>query len=395
MAGTADDPVYLSDTSDDADVPVFGPRTCAPKRRSDGSAAGSAAGSAKKPRFANGAHVSVDALIAFIKEGQQTNLLFTFGPLGAAGVRNVVGEGWAYATVPLPTALPMPQRATQSHVAAGAKPGFGENSGMIDDFNGARRATGVLLADGEVSRLLTAAYGADFCLADDRAHYRDKKLAVDACGAGRTKLLATGHTDFPKWARQNISAVPVQTARWNDGELCIIALHQCKKHGIPQGGHTLRDPKEAVVGWFVSPLQKPTYAKYCAATVARLTKEANKQARPYAWPELHKLLALPPDRVPQYLFAAAIAFGLRPILYPSQKVINVPQSSCPAVYKHFDTYFPAPTTLTVDPAGELAALSPAFREYFATVHATLGPLKFACRVSTLSPEYLRRTLGLV
>lgn len=407
-SGDANDPIFLGDSDSDSTpgamvdfaTPLAMPRAAKRKQGVSPDRGGPAEPTggleAKKARVTGTQRqpLSVDELIEFIKGGKQTNLLFTFGPGGAAGMRNVVGQGWEYANVALPAGLPTPQKATQSHIAPGAKPGFGENSGMIDDYNGARVATGVLLENDAVGRLLRTAYGSNFCLADDRGHYRNKKLDYDISDAGRKKLVAGGHIDFPTWQKRDISDVPVQSAQWGDNELCIIALHQCEKHGIPVGGHTLRDQKEMVVGWFVSPLGKKQYKAYCAATVERLTRESTGRARPYAWPQLQQLLTLPPDKLPQYLFAAAIAFGLRPILYPSGKVVDVPQPYCGAVYKHFDNYKPKPGTQTIDPDAEIAALQPELQEYFATVHAALPEEKFACRVSTLSPEYLRRTFGI-
>ena len=83
--------------------------------------------------------------------------------------------------------------------------------------------------------------------------------------------------------------------------------------------------------------------------------------------------------------------GLRPVLYPSKKVINVPQSYCGAVYKHFEGYKPDSSKQVIDPVAEVAKIEdPKIRFYFEQVHKL-------CRTKSLpatsSDEYLRRTLG--
>ena len=356
---------------------------------------GTGESAAKKPRLDPvRAPSTTEQLADFIKKGNQTNLLFTFGTGWKAGFRNVVGT-WEYVTVPVPRGLPMPTFATQSHTAPGAKPGFGENSGMIDDYAGARKAVSVLLGVKEIMELMKAAYGADFFLADDRGHYRFKKLTHDLQGKGRRDLLSLGHVDWPTWLKRDVSDIPVQAAAWADNELCIIALRQCAAHSIPLGGHTRDD--EMILGWFVSPLSSDKYDAYCAETIARLRKEMKPGAKAkYAWPGLRKIEEMfkdDPD-LAKYLFAAAIAFGLRPVLYPSKKVINVPQSYCGAVYKHFEGYKPDSSKQVIDPVAEVAKIKdPEIRFYFEQVHKALPNEKFACHVSELSDEYLRRTLG--
>lgn len=389
---TLDWPILLGDSSDDEVVPTPDSK----RARVDSSDVDSSDDDDTTTRKAKDP-VSVEKLIEFIQSGEQVNLLFSFGPGGAAGMRNVAGA-FQYANVPMPTGLPTPQRGTQYHIAPGAPNGFGENSGMIDDFKGGREAVGVLLADPHVGSLLTAAYGKDFCLADDRAHFRSKGVDYDVGKAGYKKLLETGHVDFPAWAKRNITQVPIQTAQWGQDELCVIALHQCKEHGVPIGGHVVGDDKGRIYGWFVSPLTHSMYQGYCKETVERLREEDEKKPqKPYVWPALRRLLQAKltrPERLPQYLFAAAIAFGLRPILYPSKKKINVPQSFCGAVYKHFTGYFPEPSTLVVDPADEIDRLQERHRDYFDVVQQIIPEPKFACRVSELSPEYLDRVFGI-
>ena len=104
---------------------------------------------------------------------------------------------------------------------------------MIDDYAGARKAVSVLLGVEEIMELMKAAYGADFFLADDRGHYRFKKLMHDLQGKGRRDLLSLGHVDSPTWKKEDVSDIPVQAAAWADNELCIIALRQCAAHSIP------------------------------------------------------------------------------------------------------------------------------------------------------------------
>ena len=358
---------------------------------------GTGESAAKKPRLEGPpvrAPCTTKQLADFIKEGNQTNLLFTFGTDWKAGFRNVVGT-WEYVTVPVPPGLPMPTFATQAHTAPGAKPGFGENSGMIDDYAGARKAVSVSLGVETIMELMQAAYGADFFLADDRGHYRFKKLTHDLQGKGRRDLLDSGHVDWPKWLKMDVSDIPVQAATWADNELCIIALRQCAAHSIPLGGHTRTD--ERVLGWFVSPLSSDKYDAYCDETIARLRKEMKPGVKAkYAWEKLYEIVKMFNDdpNLAKYLFAAAIAFGLRPVLYPSTKVINVPQSFCGKVYRHFEGYKPDSSKQVIDPVAEVAKIKdPGIRFYFEQVHKALPEEQLACHVSELSDEYLRRTLG--
>jgi hypothetical protein len=339
----------------------------------------------KLPPAAVKPSVSATELADFIAAGEQTNLLFTFvppsaGPADGNGYRNVAAEEWEYCVLPIK--LPAPRFGTQYHTTGGAP--FGENTGMIDDYRQQRRAVGMLLSDPVVSDLMTRAYGADYRLADDRAFYR--KHGLDA----ERKLQTTVHVDYPSWQRLD-TPVPVQTAVWPAQSLCVIALRQSKPHGIPLGGHS--ESGGMVVGYFVSPLTARQYAAYCKATLQRYEKECASQGKKnvYMWPELCRL---GPSVRPQHLFAAAIMYGLRPILYPSRKPIDVPQTYAASVYSKYLGYTPDETQLKFDATAEISALPQPYRRYFSDVAAAFPHLKLACALSSLSHEYLYRTLGL-
>jgi hypothetical protein len=329
--------------------------------------------------------VSPEVLAAFIRGGAMTNLLITLSPDGEGGQRNVAALEWEYCI--LPAMVATPEFGTQYHVTDG-KP-FGENEDFVDDFRGQRKAISVLLSTPSVAELMSNAYGKEWRNADDRWAFRKKRLVEN-----KSKLKEKVHRDYPKWERSDVE-VEAETAAWPAGTMCVIALRQSEWHSIPTGGHS--DSGGMIYSLILSPLSARQYANYCAETMAHFKKECTKidahKKHVYIWPRLAELRVLGESLRPQHLFAANIMYGMRPGLYPSTKVVDVPQSYSPAIYGPYTGYRPDETLQVIDPATEIPRIPVEFRRYFAEVAAVLDGERMVCRVSELSYEYLHRTLG--
>ena len=347
---------------------------------------------------------------------EQTNLLFFIGADASGGKRNVTAENWEYCVL-TGMMLPEPKFGRNYHVTKGHA--HGENQGMIDDFHGCREAASLLLDNPAVLELTQRAFGEDFCLGEDRANYRLDHLNADTTAAGKKSLTKIAHQDrpdasgagFAEWKDPARGAKLVtETAVWKQGQVCIVALSQSTTHSIGKGG--LSDNGGHVLGWFLGPMSPKNHAAYKTATMAQYNKELKKIQRPrewkmakpvlrsavfkgekcvYMWPELAQLS----DPAAEDIFAAGIAYGLRPLLYPSQKVIDVPQSYSPP-YEHYTGYRPDPARQLVVPAVELALLEakvPEVARHFRKVAAELPGHLWACEVSKLSRGYLLRVFG--
>lgn len=329
--------------------------------------------------------VTPEELAKFIKGSKKTNLLFTLSPNGEGGRRNVAAHSWEYCLMPI--SMPAPEFGTQYHVTGG-KP-FGENEGMIDDYAGQRKALSVLLETPGVPEFMADAFGPGWRNADDRWAYRKKGLVENSVA-----LQKDVHRDWPEWERLE-DKVEAQTAVFPAGMVCIIALGQWAPHSIPAGGHS--NSGGMVFSLYVSPLNARQYAQYCAATMAHFKKECTKidadKKNVYIWKRLGELRDLGTALRPQHLFAANIMYGMRPGLYPSEKVIDVPQTYSPPIYGPYTGYRPDETLQVINPAEEIPRIPIEFRRYFAEVAAVLAGERMVCRVSELSYEYLYRTFG--
>lgn len=335
--------------------------------------------------------IAPDELVRVIDEGKQKgehfNLIVSVAkPLPSGdeegGVRAVAAKEWEHTVLPLVDGMQFPEFGTQYHVTKGTP--FGENSNMIDDYESQRQNLSAMLENKIFCLMMEKAFGPDWRNADDRWSYREKNRA-------KPDKDLTVHVDHPKWKRHN-TKVPVEAAQWPAGHFSIIALNQSKPHGIPSGGHS--DSGHMIYSMFVSPLSKEAYAKHCTDTLAAFHKQCEYAAagkkNVYMWKKLCKLNLIPKLEA-QHLFAAYMMYGMRPILYPSGKPIDAPQTYSKP-YAEYVEYGPDETRQIHDPATEIATVPARFRRYFADVFAVLPDEKLACALSTLTYNYFYRTL---
>lgn len=359
--------------------------------------------------------VPIEALIAGAKSNPAfriANILVLVG--GArANWRNVTAANCCWAVFE-GLDLPTPEAGTEDHTTGGVA--HGERSGMLNCFGTAREAVSILLDTPHIRQLVKQVYGDDYCIADDRGHYRDKACRADLTDAGIKRLRANTHTDEPgangtfrDWkcpGRYNECAT--WRIEFGPSQVAVILLSQSTPHSIGVGGCTSEGGP--VRGFYLSPMSPEQHRLYLQATVAQFNKEYTKVTSPrpgtlcsaggkgekcvYMWPEL---VRLGQNCCGKVLVAVNIAFKRRQILYPSKKPVKNPASYSPP-YKHYTGYAPAPGSLVVDPADEIARLRRTVPEvvvYFQKIAADLPDWKWACNVSTLGREYLLRVFGLV
>ena len=106
------------------------------------------------------------------------------------------------------------------------------------------------------------------------------------------------------------------------GKILVTVLDQGRPHGIPTTGDS--------ISIYFSVLSREKFANYAAATMARLAKMAHKPpARPQHWVPLEALGSY------QLVAAATLLLGTRPVLFPSGKVLSLPQPFNASRYKLF------------------------------------------------------------
>ena len=290
---------------------------------------------------------------------------------------------------------------------------MGENSGMIDDYLGCRAAMGSLFQDKTLMKLLKSVYGDDFVIADDRAHYRDHNDFEDLTKTGKNNLAKGAHTDIPgdneRYDPEEGRNLVTEKAVWEKDQICVIALSQSTLHSIGVGG--LTTTFAPVYGWFIGPMDSDRQQAYKKAIIRDFKNEYTKIVHPrkdavksidfegeksvYMWPELRKLKTS--TVLPEEIIAACIAFGLRPLLYPSHKKIDVPQSQAPSSYGPYCGYRPNPARQIVEVEPELkwieTNLPHSIAKHFKAVGSKISGQKWACQVSNLSLDYLSRVFG--
>lgn len=325
-----------------------------------------------------------DYIQAGADTGAKTNVILSVSSDGEGGERAVAAEEWAHTNLPLIPGFRLPEFGASYHTTGGVP--HGENNNMCDDYGTNRETLSALLENKEFQALMAAAYGRDWRNADDRWAYRMKSRAV------RDKDLQV-HVDHPKWKRLP-QRVPVSAAKWPAGTISVIALRQSAAHGIPSGGHS--DSGRMIYSMFVSPLSPAAYALHCEKTMEAFEQQCAAAAagrrNVYMWTKLCALSALGDKLEARHLFAAYMMYEMRPILYPSGKLVTVPHTMS-APYRQYTGYCPDETRQIYDPAAEIGGVPARFRRYFAEVHAVLPDEMLACAVSKLSFEYLERTLG--
>ena len=302
-------------------------------------------------------------------------------------------------------ALPEPKFGSNYHII---KRRYGENSNMINDYAGNDKLMSIILNNAAFASIVEQVYGTDYGIGRDRASWRYGDLNYDLSAEGLKTLRNRAHTDALdssgnfKEFKASASAEEVRTLTktvgWKPGQLCVVLLSQSTKHSIGNGGRC-SDRNLPVYGWFFGGLRAEKHAGYLKATLERFRNQLKKKG-PYVWsnlaalePTLDTLDELDGGRL---VISAHLAFALPPPLYPSQKVVDVPQPMTGKLYSEFKAaggMRPNPALQTTVPdAGGIADAQVQF--FFNMLAVALPAERWATNVAALSTTYLRRVLFL-
>lgn len=326
--------------------------------------------------------------------------------------RNMAAHGWAYTCLSVPASvLRTPTLGTLDHTCPGATHVGEVTGGMVNDYPGNRLVCATLLEIPEIASLMETIWTKDCRVACERGWRRNRALQSDMTTRGRENIVANSHTDALdaagkftvfKTTRDIGLSLRTETAVCPPGQLGVIVLNQGLPHSIPVGGNCH--------GWYLSPMSPEKHSDYQQATMVQFAKEREKvlQPRPgvgqaatpgdgekavYAWPAMLRM----PSPTWQKVHACIIAFGLRPMLYPSHKIVNIPPPYAAKPYTRYTGYRPDPRLQVVDPAPALAELDkccPEVAVHFRAVAAAFPGQKWACNPGVdIGRAYLVRTFG--
>jgi hypothetical protein len=377
--------------------------------------------------------ISINALIDIVKRDptKQRNLLLFSCQNKFRAVRNVSAKSWAYAVLDVPEDVTLPRFKTNSRYCQKTGPGtppqhlrHGEASGMVQDYSASVASVNRLFP--YLQELLREMYPDGYALALERGHWRRQHPARDMTPKGHKHLLSTTHTDKPNGdtftefkCPLRFNEIHTESAVAGPGQLGVILLDQSDPHAIGVGG--ICDDGSPVLGWFLGPLVNSQFTNYKIATVneyfrQRLNLTKNPNYKSYIWKPLLKLgtienrphgpispqninyinIKIGHQTAPLWavIIATNLAFGLPPVVYPSLKRVDVPQSYAGAVFPYFLGISPAPHSQIFSPVIELERLpkstSPVVRAAFAFVAAAFKDQNWTLNVSTLNPNYLSK-----
>lgn len=375
------------------------------------------------------AAVSLETLVDTIKKNRtdKYNLLLFASSDSTQASRNVSAEEWNY-MVTEPLGLVLPQFGTNSHHCVKENGEFqlhGENTGMVNDYVSSVAAVNAFY--NELLPVISELFPGGFALTLERGHWRRADPAIDLTLKGKAELKKKAHTDAPEGdvfetfgCNFDIETNPTMTATVDTGRLGVILLNQSKPHSIGQGGATV--DKGPVLGWFISPLKPDDFGNYKSATVKEYMRQReklgkNNKYKAYVWREL-----LTKGNVVNYrgakdtnrenvdsitieangkvytlwelIIATTLAYGLPPVVFPSLKRFDVPQSQAAVPFGCFTGIKPLEDRQRYVPSEEVAALGPRVsdtaKRAFTAVADLFGSQNWTLRVSGLDPIYLNK-----
>lgn len=376
--------------------------------------------------------VSLQSLVDTVKHNpvDKYNLLLFASSDDTQASRNVSAEKWNY-TVTTPRGLVVPKFGTNSHhcvKADGELQLHGENTGMVNDYVSYVAAVNAIYAD--LLPIISALFPDGFALTLERGHWRRADPLYDLTEKGILELENKAHTDAPDGdvfetfkCDFNIADNPTMTAKVDAGDLGVILLNQSKPHSIGQGGATANEGP--VLGWFISPLKPDDFGNYKSATVKEYMRQrekldTKKEYKAYVWRELltkgsnvnyHGIKQITRDNVNtitieanqkeytlwELIIATTLAYGLPPVVFPSLKRFDVPQSQAAVPFGCFTGIKPLEDRQQYIPSEEVAALGPEVsdtaKRAFTAVSDLFGPQKWTLCVSGLDPSYLNKYFG--
>lgn len=194
---------------------------------------------------------------------------------------------------------------------------------MLQNWNANPYLVDAFMGEEGMKTVMEKIYGPNFRIAIDRFGQQRPSTKQPA-----TKLQASCHVDFPKWAKVDVNTLhpdrrpALKHVKLYPGYYCVIVIDQGTPHMIPITGDSTT--------LYVGALTEMEYAAYANATLDTLSKKPT--------PRSQHLPCLARARDIGEIIAFCLLTGSRPVLHPSGKPIKMPEPYNASRFKYFSGY---------------------------------------------------------